>query len=248
MPRRPIATLLRLAALLAPTAPAAAGENANLAAADLLHTAAAAICETLQARYPDDYAALLPDAAGLAMLPGVGATAATTQAQAAALIMQAVGHVEQRDAGLVLRAPTASLRPVIAADRDLMQAAAAADAPFCAVLLEGQETAFPTGPLAAAYDGRTAALLRAIADGRDHPVTARRANPDDYQAFTQNAQHAGVDIAGWSVLAPGNLFAADPAQVCTAMISVDATVLALPDPLGDRILADMAAVLTHQGN
>jgi hypothetical protein len=240
--------ILVLLLLLTGTERAAAGENANLAAAELLHAAAPVIAETLQARFPDAFAALLPDAAGLAMLPGTGASAADIQAQAAALVAAAVAGIERRDADFVLRAPAASLRPVIAADRALMQAAREVRPALCATLLGSQEGAVPPGPVLSAQSARTAALLAAIADARDHPVTPRRATPEDYTAFTEAAGRRGVAIAEWAVLAPGRLDAAEPAQVCSAMISVDAEVLALPDDQADRILADMAAVLTRQGN
>jgi len=242
MPRRAVALLLLIAS------PARAGENANLAAAELLHSAAPAVMDTLKARFPNDTAALLPEAAGLAMLPGTGASPAEVQAQAAALVARAVAGIERRDADFVLRAPAASLRPVIAADQALLRAAGDGHAAVCPALLGGQEGTLPAGALADAQAARTAALLTAIADGRDHPVPPRRAVPDDYTAFTQDARGAGVDVAGWAVLAPDTLAAADPARVCAAMISVDATVLAQTDARADRILADLAAVLTRQGN
>jgi hypothetical protein len=242
MPRRAIALLLLIAG------PAQAGENANLAAAELLHGAAPAIMDTLRARFPDETAALLPEAAALAMLPGTGASPAEVEAQAAALVARAVAGIERRAADFVLRAPAASLRPVIVADQALLRAASDGHTGLCPALLGGQEGALPAGPLGDAQAARTAALLAAIADGRDHPVAPRRAVPDDYTAFTQAARGAGVDVAGWAVLAPDNLAAADPALVCAAMISVDTTVLAQTDERADRILADLAAVLTRQGN
>lgn len=213
--------------------PAAAPKamGATEAAARLDH-AAPPITAVLQARYPTDYSALVTQTAG-GVPPGV-------------LLLGEVRHVKQAYGDAVIHAPEASLRALIGADHALIQAAAEHDAALCPALVTGPVPPLPDGPVTAAYEGRTAALLTAIADARDHPVTERRANPDDYKAFAAAARRSGVGVAGWAVLAPTNLVHAKPDDVCRALLSVDATVLAMHDDVADRVLADLAATLASQ--
>ncbi|WP_048862789.1 hypothetical protein, partial [Acidisphaera rubrifaciens] len=201
-------------------------------AAARLDRAAPPITSVLRTRYPGDYASLLTQAAA-GVPPGV-------------LLLGEVRRVKQTHGDTVIHAPEASLRALIGADHALVQAAATHDASLCPALITGPIPPLPDGPVTEAYEGRTAALLTAIADARDHPVTERRANPDDYKAFTAAAKRSGVGVAGWAVLAPTNLGAAKPEDVCRALLSVDATVLAMHDDVADRVLSDLAATLASQ--
>ena len=244
MRRRTIAACLLLLAAPslaradAPTPPAApAGEPPPKAAAApeavaKLDRAAPPITAVLRTRYPTDYASLVTQTAG-GVPPGI-------------LLLGEVRRVKQAYGDAVIHAPEASLRTLIGADHALVQAAAAHDASLCPALVTGPVPPLPDGPVTEAYEGRTAALLTAIADARDHPVTERRANPDDYKAFAAAAKRSGVGVSGWAVLAPTNIVHAKPDDVCRALLSVDATVLAMHDDVADRVLADLAATLASQ--
>lgn len=230
------------ALLLAVSAFAAQADEASdkAFAADLASAYAQAlpgapnVVDLLRDRFPADLAALAQAAAA----PG---------ASRPALLQQTIATIRTRDGDAVLKAPPESLRALIETDRALIAAAAEGNAPLCPALISGQTPPLPAGPVTLAYAARTYRLLAAIADGRDHPVAQRRANPDDFQSFAAYARRNGISIASWAVLAPTNLANADPAAVCGAMMSIEAAVLATDDALSDRLLADMADSITHQG-
>jgi hypothetical protein len=174
------------------------------------------------------------------------AAAAAPQNEWARLFAGTMSTIRERDGDLVLKAPAADLAALIEADKQFLSDADTSNPELCRALIAGQPftTASPT--LRADFGLRASRLLTAIKDGRDQPITARRANPDDYRAFAAKARTAGANMTQWADLAPQRLSAAPATDVCEGMISIEQAALSQNDDLADRVNADMAAIMARQ--
>jgi hypothetical protein len=218
---------LILLACLVPFAAKAADDPAI----DALQKAASpALMQVLQSRFPD-YVKVTADRLHAAP-PGV---------PAAVPLADMLASIQSHEGDKLIYAPDDSLRAIFVAQADLATALSKAQPGLCGALA-GASQAFhpPTLDIADLNDKRTAAILTAIADGRDHPVEGRRANPDDYAAFTRDAKQGGIAVGTWAVLSPSVLRTAPSSEVCAAIISVSNALVAGHDALTPKVMTDMA--------
>jgi hypothetical protein len=187
---------------------------------------APSLFDTLEARFPDDFNTFVEE---LVALHKSGKPFDAVFARKA--VLDLLVRIQTRDGQRVRSAPTASLKAVIVAQRDLA-AALKQDKP------EPPSTGIARGSLI-----RLNALLQAIADGRDKPVAARAVENGDYVALARNAKSRGVDIGPWSLLKAEAARAATPVAVCDALLSSFDAMLNEPGAPGERILADQVAAL-----
>lgn len=202
--------------------------------------------QALFAEMREGYARAAPDAPNLldllserfpADLDGIieEATAAPLPSPATAqrVLAKTFVAIQARDGDKLGHAPGAALRQFMAAQHDLLVAAAAAGGTVsCTAVSQA-----PTPAIARLSIMRLYSLLAAIAEGRDHPVDRPPASKDDYVAFAQAAIDRGVDVSRWKGVSDP---AAEPARVCQTLISMYDAAVKTPGPLGERILAAFA--------
>ncbi|HUH85356.1 MAG TPA: hypothetical protein VLX85_12170 [Stellaceae bacterium] len=201
--------------------------------------------QALFAEMREGYAQAAPDAPNLLDLlsdrfPGdldsvvneVTASPLPSPATAQRVLAKAFVTIQARDGKKLGEAPGAALRQFMAAQRDLLIAAAANGTVSCTAVSRA-----PTPEIARLSIVRLYSLLAAIADGRDHPVPRPAASKDDYVAFAQRAVDRGVDVSRWKGVSDP---ATAPAHVCQALISMYDAAVKTEGPLGERILAAFA--------
>jgi hypothetical protein len=200
---------------------------------------APSLFDTLEARFPDDFNTFVEE---LVALHKSGKPFDAVFARKA--VLDLLVRIQTRDGQRVRSAPTASLKAVIVAQRDLA-AALKQDKPELCTALVTQTRAQqpPSTGIARGSLIRLNALLQAIADGRDKPVAARAVENGDYVALARNAKSRGVDIGPWSLLKAEAARAATPVAVCDALLSSFDAMLNEPGAPGERILADQVAAL-----
>lgn len=195
--------------------------------------------DTLEARFPEDFNTFVDESVAV-LKSGKPADAAFARKEIADLLVR----IQTRDGGRVRSAPAASLKAVIAAQRDLVAALKQDKPELClALVTPTQAQQSPSTAIARGSIIRLNALLQAIADGRDKPVAARAVENGDYVALARNAKGRGVDIGAWSLLKVEAARTAAPIAVCNALLSSLDAMLREPGALGERILADQAADL-----
>jgi hypothetical protein len=181
------------------------------------------LLDLLSARFPADLDGII-EAVTTSPLPS---SASTQRALAETFVA-----IQARDGSKLGRAPGMALRQFMAAQRDLLVAAAADGTVSCTTPARA-----PTPAIARLSILRLYGLLAAIADGRDHPVERPAASKDDYVAFAQATMDKGVDVSRWKGVSDP---ATEPARVCQGLISMYDAAVKTEGPLGDRILAAFA--------
>jgi hypothetical protein len=195
--------------------------------------------DTLEARFPDDFDTFVEKFVALRK-SGKPVDTVLARSEVTDLLLR----IQARDGARVRSAPTASLRAVIAAQRDLAAALKQDKPELCtAQVTQTRAQQAPSAGIARGSAIRLNALLQAIADGRDKPVAARTVEDNDYVALARNAKSRGVDIKSWSVLEAKAAVTAAPIAVCDALLSSYDAMLSEPGALGERILADQTAGL-----
>jgi hypothetical protein len=195
--------------------------------------------DTLEARFPDDFDTFVEKFVALRK-SGKPVDLVLARSEVTDLLLR----IQARDGARVRSAPTASLRAVIAAQRDLAAALKQDKPELCtAQVTQTRAQQAPSAGIARGSAIRLNALLQAIADGRDKPVAARTVEDNDYVALARNAKSRGVDIKSWSVLEAKAAVTAAPIAVCDALLSSYDAMLSEPGALGERILADQTAGL-----
>jgi hypothetical protein len=201
---------------------------------------APSLFDTLEARFPEDFNAFVEKFVALrkARKP-IDPVVARTE------VADLLVRIQSRDGERVRSAPTANLRAVVTAQRDLAAVLKQEKPELCiAMVTQAQAQESPSTGIARGSIIRLNALLQAIADGRDKPVAARAAIEDaDYLALARNAKSRGVDVGRWSVLTPESARTAAPLAVCDALLSSFDAILSEPGALGERILADQVVDL-----
>jgi hypothetical protein len=153
-------------------------------------------------------------------------------------------RIQTRDGERVRSAPAASLKAVLAAQRDLAAALKQDKPELCTALVtQTRAQQSPSTGIARGSVTRLNALLQAIADGRDKPVAARAVENGDYIALARNVKSRGVNIGTWSLLKAEAARTAAPIAVCDALLSSFDAMLSEPGALGERILADQVVGL-----
>jgi hypothetical protein len=200
---------------------------------------APSLFDTLEARFPDDFNTFVEEFVALRK-SGKPLDSVFARDKVADLLVR----IQTRDGQRVRSAPAASLKAVIAAQRDLA-AALKQDKPELCMALVTQTRAqqSPSTGIARGSVIRLNALLQAIADGRDKPVVARAVENGDYVALARDAKSRGVDIGPWSLLRAEAARTAVPIAVCDALLSSLDAMLSEPGALGERILADQVVAL-----
>jgi len=200
---------------------------------------APSLFDTLEARFPDDYNSFVEKFVALRK-SGKPLDPVLARTEVSDLLVR----IQTRDGERVRSAPTASLKTVIEAQQGLVAALKQDKPELCTALVTrtgAQES--PSTGIARGSVIRLNALLQAIADGRDKPVTARVVENGDYVALARNARSRGVDIAPWSLLKADAAPTAAPIAVCDALLSSFDAMSSEPGALGERILADQVAGL-----
>jgi hypothetical protein len=156
------------------------------------------------------------------------------------LVARTLVEVQQRDGDHIKRAPAESLKRVITAQRTLIQAASRDKPDLCVAMVAGGPSfASPSKAIAHGSAERLIAVLAAVADGRDKPVTGRADPADaDYEALAADAVKRGQDVASWAVIDPEAAQTAPAAKVCSGLISLYESILAIEGEAGDRILGE----------
>lgn len=201
--------------------------------------------QALLAEMREGYARAAPDAPNLldllstrfpadldGIIEAVTASPLPSPASAQRVLAQTFVAIQARDGDKLDRAPGTALRQFIAAQRDLLVAAAADGTVSCTTVARAPTPAIARLSILRLYD-----LLAAIADGRDHPVERPAASKDDYVAFAHGAIDKGVDVSRWKGVSDP---ATDPARVCQELISMYDAAVKTEGPLGERILAAFA--------
>jgi hypothetical protein len=181
------------------------------------------LLDLLSARFPADLDGIIE-----AVTASPPASPASTQR----VLAQTFVAIQARDGDKLSRAPGTALRQFMAAQHDLLVAAAADGTLSCTTAAQA-----PTPAIARLSILRLYGLLAAIADGRDHPVERPAASKDDYVAFAHAAMDQGVDVSRWKGVSDP---ATEPARVCQGLISMYDAAVKTEGPLGDRILAAFA--------
>jgi hypothetical protein len=200
---------------------------------------APSLFDTLEVRFPDDVNTFVENFVAQRR-SGKPYDPVSARTEMSALLVR----IQTRDGARVRSAPTASLKAVIAAQRDLV-ATLKQDKPELCIVLVTQTRAqqSPSTGIARGSVIRLNALLQAIADSRDKPVAARQVENGDYVALARNAKSRGVDIGPWSLLKADAARTAAPSTVCDALLSSFDAMLGEPDALGERVLADQVVGL-----
>lgn len=153
------------------------------------------------------------------------------------LTVRVLSEIQSRERERIRTAPEASLVAVIEIVRAQARQAASEDPAHCAWMLGSSVKSAPSRAIADLTTARMVAVLTALADGRDWPVTAREATDSDYDTFLERARAQGIDTSPWALLTPEKALAAPPAAVCAAYLSwLDALLDGAP-PLREKILA-----------
>ena len=195
--------------------------------------------DTLEARFPDDFNRFVESFVALRK-SGKPFDSVFARTEMSDLLVR----IQTRDGELVRSAPTASLKAVITAQRDLVAALKQDKPELCTALVtQTRAQQSPSTDIARSSLVRLNALLQTIADGRDKPVAARAVADGDYVVLARNAKSRGVDVGPWSLLKAEAAPTAAPVAVCDALLSSLDAILSEPDALGERILADRVAGL-----
>jgi hypothetical protein len=195
--------------------------------------------DTLETRFPDDFNVFVENFVALRK-SGKPFDAVFARTEVSDLLVR----IQTRDGERVRSAPTASLKAVIAAQRDLAVALKQDKPELCTALVtQTRAQQSPSTGIARGSVIRLNALLQAIADGRDKPVAARAVDNGDYVALARNAKSRGVDIGPWSLLKAEAARTATPVAVCDALVSSLDAMLSEPGARGERILADQVVGL-----
>jgi hypothetical protein len=196
--------------------------------------------DTLEARFPNDFNTLVEDIVAVHKSgKPLDSVFAPTE------VSDRLVRIQTRDGERVRSAPTASLKAVIAAQRDLTATLKQDKPELCTALVTQTrvQQSLSTAGIARGSVIRLNALLEAIADGRDRPVAARAVENGDYVALVRNAKSRGVDTGSWSLLDAEAARTASPIAVCDALLSSFDAMLSEPGALGERILADQVVGL-----
>jgi len=200
---------------------------------------APSLFDTLEARFPEDFSAFVEKFVVLRKA-GKPIDPVFARTEVADLLVR----IQSRDGERVRSAPTASLKAVMTAQRDLAAVLKQDKPELCiALVTQAQAQQSPSTGIARGSIIRLNALLQAIADGRDQPVAARAIENGDYVALARNAKSRGVDVGRWSLLKPESARTAAPLAVCDALLSSFDAILSEPGALGERILADQVVDL-----
>jgi hypothetical protein len=195
--------------------------------------------DTLEARFPDDFNTFVEKFVALRK-SGKPLDPVLARTEVSDLLVR----IQTREGERVRSAPTASLKAVIAAQRDLAAALKQDKPELCTALVtQTRAQQSPSAGIARGSVIRLNALLQAIADGRDKPVATRAVENGDYIALARNAKSRGVDIGPWSLLKAEAARSAAPIAVCDALLSSFDAMLSEPFALGERILADQVVGL-----
>lgn len=188
----------------------------------------------LQNRYPDDLNSLADS-----YLPAYYARQNLNPGQITAGYRRLFVEIQRREAGRIKTAPGDSLKAVVKAERGLMQAAARQAPQQCMMFVAGSKGMQSTeGEIGRWNILRLAAILNALADGRDKPVTSRRkAETADRRAMGAGALKRGFDVKSWTVLIPDRAKIAPAAEVCAALISYLDALATTEGELGETLLA-----------
>jgi hypothetical protein len=150
-------------------------------------------------------------------------------------------EVQSREADHMMTAPVESLKAVLEAQRELLQAASRDQPQLCVIMATDSEARpSPTQEIGRLSVMRLAALLTALADGRDKPVGARSATDADWEALGTDAVKRGYDVKSWAVLVPDKAKSSPAFGVCAALLSSTQAILTTDGELGERLLASQA--------
>ncbi len=192
--------------------------------------------DILQARFPDDLNRfadkfIAEQRAGKPLDP--------------ALVYAEIAHmlvaIQSCEADRIQSAPASSLKPVLEAHRELIQAASREQPQLCVVMVtEVEARPSPIKEIKRLSAVRLAAIFNALADGRDKPVAARSATDADWEALGADAPKRGYDVKSWEVLLPDKARSSPAPQVCAALLSSTEAILTTSGELGERLLAAQA--------
>ena len=155
------------------------------------------------------------------------------------LIAGILDTILTRDAGRLATAPDLSLKAVFAAHSALIRSLSATPEACRNLLFPNLPTPALTLQSTQLAKLRLSQFFIAMADGRDTPVTPRRAATDaDYLAYATKAKAAGFDVDSWRVLTAERIGGADSKQICHALESSAEATIAAEGELGEVIRVD----------
>ncbi len=179
----------------------------------------------IRQRFGEDYRA------ALAAIPPDHALSPSERVDHSATIAQTILSKYSRFAG---RADDAVLREVIAARAALLRYVQEKKNPMsCSRLLkEGPDFLRPTpGHIAEKMDQVFAAVMTAIAEGRDHPVNRKAVYPQDWEAFDAAVRAAGLSQQQLDWLDDAGVHEED----CGSAIVYFETLASFPGEAGERV-------------